>query len=42
MLWVAPDCVYDRVQYRAPKFNDRDRIAILRFQAKWLPIEKYM
>ena len=41
-LWVAPDWIYDRVQYRASKFNDRDRIVILSFWAKWLPVKKYM
>ena len=42
LAMVAPDWVYDRVQYRASKFNDRDRTAILRFRAKWLPVKKYM
>ena len=30
-LQVAPDWVYDHVQYRASKFNNSDRRAILRF-----------
>ena len=39
-LQVAPDWVYDWVQYWASKFNDSDRRAILRFWAKWLPVKK--
>ena len=41
-LWVAPDWVHDWVQYWASKFNNRDRRAILRIWAKWLPVKKYM
>ena len=41
-LQVAPEWVYNWVQYQASKLNDSNQRAILRFLAKWLPVKKYI